>query len=79
MVFVCFLVTYGPGQLAVNVIILNVIVLSMSPSAWLSEDEDPVITQVNQRIADVTGLELETAEELQVFTFKASRCNFGSY
>lgn len=47
----------------------------MSLSAWLSEDEDPVITQVNQRIADVTGLELETAEELQVFTvLTQSKC-----
>ncbi|XP_051959985.1 prolyl 4-hydroxylase subunit alpha-1 [Xyrauchen texanus] len=37
--------------------------------AWLSEDEDPVITQVNQRIADVTGLDLDTAEELQVANY----------
>ncbi|XP_039519553.1 prolyl 4-hydroxylase subunit alpha-2-like [Pimephales promelas] len=41
----------------------------VSKSAWLSEDEDPVITQVNQRIADVTGLELETAEELQIANY----------
>ncbi|XP_067231440.1 prolyl 4-hydroxylase subunit alpha-1 [Chanodichthys erythropterus] len=41
----------------------------VSKSAWLSEDEDPVITQINQRIADVTGLELETAEELQIANY----------
>lgn len=39
----------------------------ISVSAWFSEHEDPVITRVNQRIAAVTGLDLETAEELQVF------------
>lgn len=38
----------------------------MSFSAWLSKDEDPLMTQINQRITDVTGLDLETAEELQV-------------
>ncbi|XP_067279204.1 prolyl 4-hydroxylase subunit alpha-2 [Pseudorasbora parva] len=41
----------------------------VSKSAWLSEDEDPVITLVNQRIADVTGLDLETAEELQIANY----------
>ncbi|KAK7130609.1 hypothetical protein R3I94_015925 [Phoxinus phoxinus] len=41
----------------------------VSKSAWLSEHEDPVITQVNQRIADVTGLDLETAEKLQIANY----------
>ncbi|KAL1252391.1 hypothetical protein QQF64_017084 [Cirrhinus molitorella] len=41
----------------------------VSKSAWLSEHEDPVITQVNQRIAGVTGLKMETAEELQIANY----------
>ncbi|XP_065143668.1 prolyl 4-hydroxylase subunit alpha-2 [Paramisgurnus dabryanus] len=41
----------------------------VSKSAWLSEDEDPLIAQINQRIADVTGLDLRTAEELQVANY----------
>ncbi|XP_050949571.1 prolyl 4-hydroxylase subunit alpha-2 [Labeo rohita] len=41
----------------------------VSKSAWFSEHEDPVITRVNQRIAAVTGLDLETAEELQVANY----------
>ncbi|XP_073791614.1 prolyl 4-hydroxylase subunit alpha-2 isoform X2 [Danio rerio] len=41
----------------------------VSQSAWLYEDEDPVVTQVNQRIADVTGLELQTAESLQIANY----------
>lgn len=41
----------------------------VSKSAWLSEDEDPLITQINRRIADVTGLDLDTAEELQVANY----------
>ncbi|XP_016103142.1 prolyl 4-hydroxylase subunit alpha-1-like [Sinocyclocheilus grahami] len=42
----------------------------VSKSAWLSEHEDPVISQINQRIAGVSGLELQTAEELQVFSLQ---------
>ncbi|KAI7795930.1 putative prolyl 4-hydroxylase subunit alpha-2-like [Triplophysa rosa] len=41
----------------------------VSKSAWLSEDDDPLITRINQRITDVTGLDLETAEELQVANY----------
>ncbi|XP_059398686.1 prolyl 4-hydroxylase subunit alpha-2-like [Carassius carassius] len=41
----------------------------VSKSAWLSEHEDPVISQLNQRIAGVSGLELETAEELQIANY----------
>uniref|UniRef100_A0A8C1ZC77 Si:ch73-68b22.2 n=1 Tax=Cyprinus carpio TaxID=7962 RepID=A0A8C1ZC77_CYPCA len=47
----------------------HVTVLFISLSAWLSEDEDPVISQLNQRIAGVSGLELETAEELQIANY----------
>ncbi|XP_056302827.1 prolyl 4-hydroxylase subunit alpha-2 [Danio aesculapii] len=41
----------------------------VSQSAWLYEDEDPVVTEVNQRIADVTGLKLQTAESLQIANY----------
>lgn len=35
-------------------------------SAWLTGYEHPVIETINQRIEDLTGLEMDTAEELQV-------------
>lgn len=35
-------------------------------SAWLEEEDDPVISRVNQRIEDITGLTVDTAELLQV-------------
>lgn len=35
-------------------------------SAWLEEEDDPVIARVNQRIEDITGLTVDTAELLQV-------------
>lgn len=35
-------------------------------SAWLEGEEDPVIARVNQRIEDLTGLTVKTAELLQV-------------
>ncbi|XP_018607374.1 prolyl 4-hydroxylase subunit alpha-2-like isoform X2 [Scleropages formosus] len=38
----------------------------VSKSAWLSEEEDPVISRVNQRIADIVGLDMQTAEMLQL-------------
>ncbi|XP_069754215.1 prolyl 4-hydroxylase subunit alpha-2-like isoform X4 [Narcine bancroftii] len=41
----------------------------ISKSAWLDDDEDPVVHRVNQRIADITGLEVETAELLQVANY----------
>ncbi|XP_072368739.1 prolyl 4-hydroxylase subunit alpha-2-like isoform X2 [Scyliorhinus torazame] len=41
----------------------------ISKSAWLGDDEDPVVSRVNQRIGDVTGLEMETAELLQVANY----------
>lgn len=40
-------------------------------SAWLTSYEDPAIEIINQRIEDITGLEVDTAEELQV-EFKLS-------
>lgn len=41
----------------------------VSKSAWLSDSESPVVARVNQRIADVTGLTMETAELLQVANY----------
>lgn len=35
-------------------------------SAWLEEEDDPVVARVNQRIQDITGLTVDTAELLQV-------------
>ncbi|MEQ2304742.1 Prolyl 4-hydroxylase subunit alpha-1, partial [Ameca splendens] len=41
----------------------------ISKSAWLTADEDPVIERINERIEDITGLEMDTAEELQVANY----------
>ncbi|KAM4544737.1 prolyl 4-hydroxylase subunit alpha-2 isoform 2-T2 [Odontesthes bonariensis] len=41
----------------------------VSKSAWLEGEEDPVIDRVNQRIEDVTGLTVQTAELLQVANY----------
>ncbi|XP_033954715.1 prolyl 4-hydroxylase subunit alpha-2-like isoform X2 [Pseudochaenichthys georgianus] len=41
----------------------------VSKSAWLEEEDDPVIARVNQRIEDITGLEVDTAELLQVANY----------
>lgn len=41
----------------------------ISKSAWLKDEEHPVIEQVVQRIKDMTGLSMETAEELQVANY----------
>ncbi|KAK2827453.1 hypothetical protein Q7C36_018379 [Tachysurus vachellii] len=43
--------------------------LRVSKSAWLSKDENPVVARVNQRIADITGLDVDTAEDLQVANY----------
>lgn len=37
-------------------------------SAWLEAEDDPVVDKVNQRIEDITGLTVETAELLQVLS-----------
>lgn len=37
-----------------------------SYSAWLKEEEHPVIARVNKRIGDMTNLNQATSEELQV-------------
>ncbi|XP_073725402.1 prolyl 4-hydroxylase subunit alpha-1b isoform X2 [Misgurnus anguillicaudatus] len=41
----------------------------VSKSAWLSGYEHSTIERINQRIEDVTGLEMDTAEELQVANY----------
>uniref|UniRef100_A0A665VXF8 procollagen-proline 4-dioxygenase n=1 Tax=Echeneis naucrates TaxID=173247 RepID=A0A665VXF8_ECHNA len=38
----------------------------VSKSAWLGAYEHPVIDKINQRIEDITGLDVSTAEDLQV-------------
>ncbi|XP_072446517.1 prolyl 4-hydroxylase subunit alpha-2-like isoform X1 [Chiloscyllium punctatum] len=49
--------------------VLTVANYRVSKSAWLDDDEDPVVNKVNQRIEDVTGLEVDTAELLQVANY----------
>uniref|UniRef100_A0A3B5LZ73 Prolyl 4-hydroxylase subunit alpha-1 n=1 Tax=Xiphophorus couchianus TaxID=32473 RepID=A0A3B5LZ73_9TELE len=41
----------------------------VSKSAWLTGYEDPVIERINERIEGITGLEVDTAEELQVANY----------
>ncbi|XP_061659405.1 prolyl 4-hydroxylase subunit alpha-2-like isoform X2 [Syngnathoides biaculeatus] len=41
----------------------------VSKSAWLEEEDGPVIGKVNQRIQDITGLTVDTAELLQVANY----------
>uniref|UniRef100_A0A672JLI6 procollagen-proline 4-dioxygenase n=1 Tax=Salarias fasciatus TaxID=181472 RepID=A0A672JLI6_SALFA len=41
----------------------------VSKSAWLTGYDDPMIDTINQRIEDLTGLEMDTAEELQVANY----------
>ncbi|XP_041921620.1 prolyl 4-hydroxylase subunit alpha-1b isoform X2 [Alosa alosa] len=41
----------------------------VSKSAWLTAYEHPMIEKINQRIEDLTGLEMDTAEELQVANY----------
>uniref|UniRef100_A0A6Q2WT24 procollagen-proline 4-dioxygenase n=1 Tax=Esox lucius TaxID=8010 RepID=A0A6Q2WT24_ESOLU len=41
----------------------------VSKSAWLAAYEDPVVDKINQRIEDITGLNVKTAEELQVANY----------
>ncbi|XP_018080873.1 prolyl 4-hydroxylase subunit alpha-1 isoform X2 [Xenopus laevis] len=41
----------------------------ISKSAWLSAYEDPVVARLNNRIERVTGLDMSTAEELQVANY----------
>uniref|UniRef100_A0A3Q2TN96 procollagen-proline 4-dioxygenase n=1 Tax=Fundulus heteroclitus TaxID=8078 RepID=A0A3Q2TN96_FUNHE len=41
----------------------------VSKSAWLGAYEHPVVDKINRRIEDITGLDVSTAEELQVANY----------
>lgn len=41
----------------------------VSKSAWLGASEHPLVDRINQRIQDVTGLDVSTAEDLQVANY----------
>ncbi|XP_055351631.1 prolyl 4-hydroxylase subunit alpha-1-like [Paramacrobiotus metropolitanus] len=41
----------------------------ISKSAWLKSTDDPVIDRVNKRIAAITGLDTDYAEELQIANY----------
>lgn len=41
----------------------------ISKSAWLSSEEHKHVADVAQRVADMTGLNVDTAEELQVVNY----------
>nr|XP_020515530.2 prolyl 4-hydroxylase subunit alpha-1-like isoform X1 [Labrus bergylta] len=41
----------------------------VSKSAWIGAFEHPLVDRINQRIEDITGLDLSTAEELQVANY----------
>ncbi|XP_008297347.1 prolyl 4-hydroxylase subunit alpha-1-like [Stegastes partitus] len=41
----------------------------ISKSAWLGAYEHPVVDKINQRIEDITGLDVSTAEDLQVANY----------
>ncbi|XP_071318229.1 prolyl 4-hydroxylase subunit alpha-1a isoform X3 [Trachinotus anak] len=41
----------------------------ISKSAWLGAYEHPVVDEINQRIQDITGLDVTTAEDLQVANY----------
>uniref|UniRef100_A0A672RS00 Prolyl 4-hydroxylase subunit alpha-1 n=2 Tax=Sinocyclocheilus grahami TaxID=75366 RepID=A0A672RS00_SINGR len=45
------------------------VVIVSSLSAWLAAYEHPVVDCINQRIEDITGLNVKTAEELQVANY----------
>ncbi|XP_073680273.1 prolyl 4-hydroxylase subunit alpha-2 isoform X1 [Garra rufa] len=52
-----------------NTGVLTVAHYRVSKSAWLEGEDDPVIERVNQRIEDITGLTVDTAELLQVANY----------
>lgn len=41
----------------------------ISKSAWLKDDDHPVVATVRQRVEDITSLTVKTAEELQVVNY----------
>uniref|UniRef100_A0A8C0FBP9 procollagen-proline 4-dioxygenase n=1 Tax=Bubo bubo TaxID=30461 RepID=A0A8C0FBP9_BUBBB len=49
--------------------VLTVASYRVSKSSWLEEDDDPVVAKVNQRMQQITGLTVKTAELLQVANY----------
>lgn len=51
--------------------LMCLIVLSLVFSGWLSASDDPLgyVSHIDQRIEDVTGLSMSTAEQLQVVNY----------
>ncbi|XP_029439710.1 prolyl 4-hydroxylase subunit alpha-2 isoform X1 [Rhinatrema bivittatum] len=49
--------------------VLTVASYRVSKSAWLEEDDDPIIARVNRRMQAITGLTSDTAELLQVANY----------
>lgn len=41
----------------------------ISKSAWLRDNEHKIIETISQRVTDMTGLSMDTAEELQVVNY----------
>ncbi|XP_035209546.1 prolyl 4-hydroxylase subunit alpha-1-like, partial [Stegodyphus dumicola] len=41
----------------------------ISKSAWLKNEDHPVVAKISQRVEDLTGLTVSTAEELQVVNY----------
>lgn len=48
---------------------LEVATYRISKSAWLRDEEHEVIATVGRRLHDMTGLNMKTAEELQVVNY----------
>ncbi|KAM6116567.1 prolyl 4-hydroxylase subunit alpha-2 isoform 3-T3 [Pterocles gutturalis] len=51
--------------------VLTVASYRVSKSSWLEEDDDPVVAKVNQRMQQITGLTVKTAELLQMSDVEA--------
>ncbi|KAM7042393.1 prolyl 4-hydroxylase subunit alpha-2 isoform 5-T8 [Acridotheres tristis] len=49
--------------------VLTVASYRVSKSSWLEENDDPVVAKVNQRMQQITGLTVKTAELLQVANY----------
>ncbi|KAM7100939.1 prolyl 4-hydroxylase subunit alpha-2 isoform 2-T4 [Ciconia maguari] len=49
--------------------VLTVASYRVSKSSWLEEEDDPVVAKVNQRMQQITGLTVKTAELLQVANY----------
>lgn len=55
----------------------------ISKSAWIKDNEHQRIQSISQRVEDMTGLSMETAEELQVVNYGigghyAPHCDFAN-